>query len=72
MKANTLDAEPFAYTESSNGKVFITYFGRQVMILRDDAAVKFLGRVEGADTKGQQLVMAKITGNFKRGNEKGR
>jgi hypothetical protein len=32
-------------------------------------AHKFLGRVEGLGEKQTQLVMAKVTGNFKRGNE---
>lgn len=67
-----LEAEPFAYQQSHDGKVFILWQGRQVTILRDEAARKFLRRIENADTRVAQLIMAKATGNFKHGNEKGR
>ena len=40
------------------------------MTLKDKEAQKFLGKVEGLDPKQAQLVMAKITGNFKHGNER--
>ncbi|MBA3469779.1 MAG: hypothetical protein H0T53_09055 [Herpetosiphonaceae bacterium] len=67
---NLLDAEPFDYRVSKDGKVFITWHGRQVMILKDQAARKFLQTIEGRSGKAAQLVLAKITGNFKHGNER--
>lgn len=39
------------------------------MVLKGGKAESFLRRVAGLDAAGQQLVMAKVTGNFKRGNE---
>jgi len=69
-RRNLLDEEIFAYRESKDGKVFITWNGKQVTILKDQAARKFLAAVAGLEGKAAQLVMAKITGNFKRGNER--
>jgi hypothetical protein len=65
-----LAEEPFAFQASAGGKVFISWQGSQVMILRGDDAQAFLKRVAGQDARTQQLVMAKATGNFKRGNER--
>lgn len=65
-----LAEEPFAYQASAGGKVFITWQGRQVMILKGDDAQAFLKRVAGLDARAQQLAMAKVTGNFKRGTER--
>ncbi len=64
-----LQDEPFAYRQSGDGKVLISWQGRQVMVLKGSKAESFLRRVTGLDEAGQQLVMAKVTGNFKRGNE---
>lgn len=69
-KRNRLEESPFTYREMKNGMVFIDYEGKQVKILKGKEADKFIKRVkmEGSE-KEKQLVMAKITGNFKRGNE---
>lgn len=50
--------------------MFIYWKGKQVTILSGKASDKFLNAIEGKDHKNTQLVMAKITGNFKHGNEK--
>lgn len=65
-----LDTEPFSFRVSKEGKVFISWQGRQVTILSGKEAEKFTQRMETADEKGRQLIMAKATGNFKHGNEK--
>ena len=39
-------------------------------MLRRERATKFLERISVADKKEAQLIMAKVTGNFKRGNER--
>ncbi len=69
-KHNRLDEEPFSYNISKDNKVFIYWFGKQVTILRGKESEKFLARIRHAETKEAQLIMAKVTGNFKRGNEK--
>ena len=69
-KRNKLEEEVFTYRLSKDNKVFIFWHGKQVMILKDKDSLKFLDRISKADAKEAQLIMAKITGNFKHGNEK--
>ena len=69
-KHGELATEPFSYKANKDGKVFIAWHGKQVMILKDKAAEEFLKKVKDKDSKQTQLAMAKITGNFKRGNER--
>lgn len=59
--------EGFAYQERKNGDIAITHHGRQAAVLRKGAAARFLRDVETADP---QEVMARVTGNYKRGNER--
>jgi hypothetical protein len=64
-----LDDAPFSYRAANNGKVFISWRGQRAATLAGRQAAAFLSRVSSLDVSGQQLAMAKITGNFKRGNE---
>ena len=69
-KRNRLRDEPFHFRVTKDHTVFLDYFGKQVKILKGKEAEKFLKRIYAAEnTTEEQLVMAKITGNFKRGNE---
>ncbi|MCR8847520.1 hypothetical protein NQ095_03810 [Rossellomorea sp. SC111] len=70
-KRNRLEDSPFHYRVLKDQTVFIEYEGKQVKILRGREAGKFLKKINDAnDEKGIQLIMAKVTGNFKRGNER--
>lgn len=69
-KRNILDDEVFTYQTGKDGKVFIFWYRKQVKILKGKEAQKFLAKIAGLDHKEAQLVMAKATGNFKRGNER--
>jgi hypothetical protein len=69
-KRNKLDEEPFSYKVSKDNKVFIYWCGKQITIMKEKESDKFLSRVNNADSKEAQLIMAKVTGNFKHGNEK--
>lgn len=71
-KRRVLDDEVFSFFASQGGKVFISWRGKLVKTLHGLAAQKFLGQVASLDHHAAQLLMAKLTGNFKRGNEKGR
>jgi hypothetical protein len=71
-KRNKLDEEPFSYKISKDNKIFIYWHEKQITILKGKDSDKFLARILNADLKEQQLVMAKVTGNFKHGNEKNR
>ncbi|MHC0036927.1 hypothetical protein [Pseudoneobacillus sp. C159] len=70
-KRNRLGDEPFHFRVTKDNTVFLDYNGRQVKVLKGTEAEKFLKRMKVAEnTTEEQLVMAKITGNFKRGNER--
>lgn len=69
-KRNTFDEEPFAYDTTKDGRVLIYWQGKHVTTLKGPKAQKFLAQVAGLDDRAAQLVMAKATGNFKRGNER--
>lgn len=70
-KRNRLGEEPFNFRVTKDNTVFLDYYGRQVKILKGKEAEKFLKRMKVAENSTEaQLIMAKITGNFKRGNER--
>lgn len=57
----------FSYVERKNGEVVISHHGRVATVLRGAKAAGFLTAVEDAD---DQELMARVTGNYKRGNER--
>jgi len=69
-KRGMLDEEVFTYRITKDKKVFISYEGKQVTTLSGKKAEDFIKKIENADGKEAQLILAKVTGNFKRGNEK--
>jgi hypothetical protein len=64
--------EDFAYRARKDGSVAVSWRGRTVTILTEPQARRFLDRVSDASPPAAQLEMARVTGNFKRGNERGR
>jgi hypothetical protein len=69
-KTDPLQHEPFSFSETRAGLVQIAYLGKVVTTLARREASRFLARVETLDRNAAQLLMAKATGNFKRGNER--
>lgn len=67
---NSLEDSPFSFRQYKNGGVSVFYKDREVTVLNGKNAEKFLSRIENADEMESQLIMAKITGNFKHGNER--
>lgn len=65
-----IEKNAFTYEEKKNSKVFIYYYGKQIMILKEKKAEQLLKKLSNATPETIQLILAKITGNFKRGNEK--
>ncbi|APY88934.1 hypothetical protein DCW30_33710 [Streptomyces alfalfae] len=57
----------FTYVRRPDDSVTITHGGRPAGTLRGVRAERFLAEVEGEDP---QLVMARWTGDYKRGNER--
>jgi len=71
-KRNRLSEEPFAYQITKKGTVVIDYEGKQIKIVKDREAERLIARIKEVEDNqtAVQLLLAKITGNFKRGNEK--
>ncbi len=67
---NRLDDEVFTYKVGKENKVTLYWYGKQVKMLKGKQAEKFMSQITRLDDKEAQLLMAKITGNFKRGNER--
>nr|CAS02605.1 putative integron gene cassette protein [uncultured bacterium]CAS02632.1 putative integron gene cassette protein [uncultured bacterium] len=59
----------FSYRATAKGVVHIARDGREVVILRAKAASQFLAKAEGASMDAVQQLCARVTGNYKRGNE---
>ena len=69
-KRGKLEEQPFTFRTTKDGKVFIHWHGRQVMILKGKTANKFITSIEQAeDSQQAQLLMARVTGHFKHGTE---
>jgi len=69
-KRNKLDEDIFLCRMTKDGKVLISWRDKQVTVLKGGEAAAFIRKYSDADDKHRQLLMAKATGNFKRGNEK--
>lgn len=68
-KRNRLDEEVFSFREAKEGRVMLYWHDKHVKTLAGAEAQKLLKKIEGLEGKDAQLVMAKVTGNFKHGNE---
>ena len=65
------DPNGFEYDVQRGGDVVITHHGKRATVLRGPRAQEFIDEVEGApDVLSAQQVMARWTGNYKRGNER--
>jgi len=60
----------FSYKVRKNGEVKISHNGRLATTLRNDDAIDFIDEMSDCEFQDQQQVMARITGNYKHGNER--
>jgi hypothetical protein len=60
----------FTFEVRKSGEVVIRHFGRMAVVLRGRPATRFLTEAETADDVTLQARMARLTGNYKRGNER--
>jgi hypothetical protein len=60
-------AEGFRFDRRKNGDVVVFHHGRMATALRGEKATEFLA---AAATEDPQDLMARVTGNYKRGNER--
>jgi len=65
-----LAGEPFSFVSRADGSIVIHYHAAPVTLLRGKAAERFAIRMDGADPATAQQLMARATGQFKRGNER--
>ncbi len=64
------EANVFSYRVTKEGTVFIEWNRKTVKTLKGLAGERFLKKMASAPSAEGQMIMAKATGNFKRGNEK--
>jgi len=60
----------FSYLATKRGEVFLRHRGRWAATLRGTAASDFLLEAQGVGFAEQQQIMARVTGNYRRGNER--
>ncbi len=61
----------FSTQTTARGSMIISHDGRQVVTLAGADAARLGERLErAADERERQLALARVTGNFKRGNER--
>lgn len=66
------DEAPFGYKMLKDGKIQIFFRGELIKTLHGRDSVKFQRTLDLDDEYRLQLFMAKITGHFKHGNERGK
>jgi len=64
------EAAGFAFRVRKGGEVEVSHHGRQAALLRGRAASAFVAQVTACGEGEAQQLMARITGNHKRGNER--
>ena len=60
----------FNYVRRSNGEIVITHNGRPAGSVRGAAAERLGKKLDGGDDEATQHALARVTGNYKRGNER--
>lgn len=61
--------DPFGWTATKAGEVRVTRGGRVVLVLGGPRAARLLAELGADDDRDQQL-LARVTGNYRRGNER--
>lgn len=70
-KRNILrEEQPFSYRKTKEQKALIFWNNKQVMIIKGKSFKKLEQKEQSGDDYEMQLFLAKLTGNFKHGNEK--
>ena len=65
-----LKEQPFTFRQRGDGSIAIFWKGRRVTVLTGKLAENFLAAAPECTGQELQLLLAKATGNFKRGNER--
>ncbi|MCE9576096.1 MAG: hypothetical protein K8W52_23290 [Deltaproteobacteria bacterium] len=65
-----LAEQPFTYRATKDGKVLVSWGGRVVTTVAGAAAARLIAQLKSADDPATQLLLAKVTGQFKHGTER--
>jgi len=69
-----LEDDPFDWRTTKDGQVFISRGGRQIVVVAGDQAQRLTAGIDNAlardDLEAVQHLLARVTGNYKRGNER--
>ena len=68
--AERLSTDPFAYRVTKDGRIRIERGGRTVAIVAGKAATALTEKLRLADEPVAQQLLARATGNYRRGNER--
>ncbi|MEM7335593.1 MAG: hypothetical protein AAF490_26180 [Chloroflexota bacterium] len=60
----------FDFKVAKNGNVLIYHWHKLATTLRGKKAIEFVRKIEKSEFASQQQLMARLTGNYKRGNER--
>lgn len=67
---NRFEDDVFTHRITKDGKVLISTGGRIVTTLAGQQATKLVARLDGADRREAQHLLARATGHYKHGNER--
>jgi hypothetical protein len=70
LPTDPLADDPFAYRVTKDGRVLIDRGGRRVTVVAGAAAAALIAKLETADDASTQQLLARATGNYRRGNER--
>lgn len=65
----SLEEDPFSYRITKDDRVLVSRGGRQVTVVAGSRARQLIGKLGRDDATDQQL-LARVTGNYRRGNER--
>lgn len=65
-----LKESPFDYNITKSKKMMIYFENRHIMTLSEKESGKIERKLKGQNEFNIQLILAKVTGNFKHGNER--
>ncbi len=60
----------FTFIETKKSEIIINHYGRKATTLRGYRAIEFKEIIDISTFDEQQQLMARLTGNYKRGNER--
>ncbi|MGE7877691.1 hypothetical protein [Peribacillus muralis] len=71
-KRNKLMEEPFTYIVTKKEIIIIHFHNNQIKVVKDKEAERLIKKIKDVENNilEVQILLAKITGNFKHGNEK--